>query len=79
MLVNSAAFAAYAIVADMVMPEQASPFSQAVMFDLHMMAMVNGIERTESEFRNLFSKAGFSLTRVIPTESGFSIVEGVPK
>ena len=66
------------LVVDMVMPEQASPATQAVMYDLHMMVMLNGIERTETEFRNLFSKAGFNLTQVIPTESGMSIIEGVP-
>jgi hypothetical protein len=69
---------AKSLIVEMVMPEQASPSTPAVMFDLHMLAMLNGIERTESEFRNLFSKAGFNLTRVIPTESGFSIIEGTP-
>ena len=67
------------LVAEMVMPEQASPSTQAVMFDLHMMAMLNGIERTESEFRYLFSEAGFDLTRIIPTGLGVDIIEGVPK
>ena len=66
------------LVVDMVMPEQASPSTPAVMWDLHMMIMLNGIERTETEFRNLFSTAGFNLTQIIPTESGMSIIEGVP-
>jgi hypothetical protein len=66
------------LVVDMVMPEQATPSTQAAMWDLHMLVMLNGIERTETEFRNLFSSAGFSLTQVIPTESGMSIIEGVP-
>ena len=66
------------LVVEMVMPEQASPATSAVMFDLHMMVMLNGIERTETEFRELFSTAGFNLTRLIPTESGMSIIEGVP-
>jgi len=66
------------LVVEMVMPEQASPSTQAVMYDLHMLAMVDGIERTESEFRNLYSRAGFNLSQVIHTESGFSIVEGMP-
>lgn len=66
------------LVVDMVMPEQATPSTQAVMWDLHMMVMLNGIERTEAEFRHLFSSAGFDLTQVIPTESGMSIIEGVP-
>lgn len=66
------------LVVDMVMPEQATPSSPAAMWDLHMMVMLNGIERTEAEFRNLFSSAGFKLTQIIPTESGMSIIEGVP-
>jgi hypothetical protein len=66
------------LVVDMVMPEQASPATPVPMVDLHMMVMLNGIERTATEFRNLFSSAGFSLTQVIPTESGMSIIEGVP-
>jgi hypothetical protein len=66
------------LVVEMVMPEQATPSTPAVMWDLHMMVMLNGIERTEAEFRNLFSATDFNLTRVIPTESGMSIIEGVP-
>ena len=66
------------LVVDLVMPEQASPSTQAVMYDLHMLAMLNGIERTETEFQNLFSKAGFHLNLIIHTESGMSIIEGVP-
>ena len=66
------------LVVDMVMPEQASPSTQAVRYDLHMLAMVDGIERTETEFYKLFSKAGFNLNLVIHTESGMSIIEGVP-
>jgi hypothetical protein len=66
------------LVVEMVMPEQASPSTQAVMYDLHMLAMVDGIERTESEFHKLFSSAGFSLNLVIHTRSGVSLIEGVP-
>jgi len=66
------------LVVDMVMPEQASPSTQAVMYDLHMLAMVDGIERTENEFHDLLSSAGFNLNLVIHTKSGMSIIEGVP-
>lgn len=66
------------LVIEMVMPEQATPSTPAVMWDLHMLVMLNGIERTEAEFRNLFSSAGFNLSQVIPTESGMNIIEGVP-
>ena len=66
------------LVIDRVMPERASPSTPAVMWDLHMMMILKGIERTETEFRDLFSQAGFQLTQIIPTESGLCIVEGVP-
>lgn len=66
------------LVVEMVMPEQASPASQAVMYDLHMMVMIGGIERTKIEVRHLFAKSGFKLTRVIPIGSGMSIIEGMP-
>lgn len=47
--------------------------------DIHMMVAMGGIERTEGELSELFSRAGFRLTRVIESESIDNvIVEGVP-
>jgi hypothetical protein len=66
------------LVVDMIMPERAAPSTPTIMWDLHMLVMLNGKERTEAEFRHLFSAAGFKLTQIIPTESGLSIIEGVP-
>ena len=45
--------------------------------DVHMMVMTGGRERTEGEYGQLLESARFKLTRVIPTESVVSIVEGV--
>ena len=45
--------------------------------DLLMMVVCPGRERTEHEFRDLFAAAGLRLTRVVPTPSSLSIVEGV--
>ena len=45
--------------------------------DLNMLVMTGGRERTESEFRKLYEDSGFKLTRVVPTESPFSVIEGV--
>jgi SAM-dependent methyltransferase len=42
-----------------------------------MMMVIGGQERTEAEFRALYAHAGFALTRVIPTQSPFSVIEGV--
>ena len=49
------------------------------LMDLNMLVMApTGRERTESEFRDLLSKAGFSLTRFIPTAGTLSIAESRP-
>jgi SAM-dependent methyltransferase len=44
--------------------------------DLQMLIMTGGRERTEAEYRELLAAGGFILTRVIPTESPMSIIEG---
>jgi hypothetical protein len=47
--------------------------------DLEMLAVVGGRERTEVEFRALFGRAGFKLTRVLALEGlPWSVIEGVP-
>jgi ubiquinone/menaquinone biosynthesis C-methylase UbiE len=46
------------------------------LFDLNMLVMTGGRERTEEDFRTLYQKAGFRLTRVVRTESPFCIIEG---
>jgi hypothetical protein len=43
-----------------------------------MLTALTGRERTEAEFRELFTAAGLELTRVIPTPSSLAIVEGTP-
>ena len=44
--------------------------------DLNMLVMTGGHERTEAEFRRLYEAAGFRLTRIVSTESPFSVIEG---
>jgi SAM-dependent methyltransferase len=46
--------------------------------DLHMLVLLGGRERTESEFRGLLGRAGFDLLRVIPTAGPHSILESKP-
>jgi hypothetical protein len=49
------------------------------MLDMFMLTLFTGAqERTEPEYRRLLDKAGFRLTRVVPTESAVSIVEAFP-
>jgi hypothetical protein len=43
--------------------------------DLEMLVMPGGRERTEDEFRRLFDRAGYRLTRIIQTKSPLSVVE----
>ena len=46
--------------------------------DLDMMVFVGGRERTRRQFETLLDRAGFRLTRVVPTISTISLVEAVP-
>jgi len=54
-------------------PGNAPDFGKII--DLEMLAIPGGRERTEAEFRTLFARAGFELTRVVPTESALSVIE----
>jgi hypothetical protein len=45
--------------------------------DIEMLVITSGgRERTEDDFRKLYQAAGFELTRVMPTQSPVSVVEG---
>jgi hypothetical protein len=48
------------------------------LMDLTMLVVHGGQERTEEEFRRLFAAAGFRLTRIVPTATDVSVIEGVP-
>lgn len=48
------------------------------LLDLNMLLLPGGQERTEAEFRQIYSEAGFELTRIVPTASAVSVVEGRP-
>ena len=41
--------------------------------------MPGGQERTDAEYATLLEKAGFRMTRVVPTPSAVSMVEAVKK
>ena len=49
----------------------------AKFIDIEMLALPGGRERTEEEFRRLFERAGFRLTRVVPTKGPLCVVEAV--
>jgi len=48
--------------------------------DLEMLVNAGGMERTDDEYRSLFARAGFELTKIVPLQdgAGFSLFEGVP-
>jgi len=65
------------IVVDAVVPTDGH-FSPSKIMDLAMMLFLGGKERTEDQFRELFESSGWRLTRVIPTASQLSVIEGEP-
>ena len=63
------------LVIESVIPSGNEPF-HGKFLDLHMLLIPGGKERTENEYRTLFERASFELTRIVPTGSELSIVEG---
>ena len=69
------------IVVERILParaEESASSRRVFMGDVQMLVNLGGRERTEEEFRALFQGAGLRLTRVIPTDSDFQLIEGVP-
>ena len=64
------------LIVEMVLPAGDTPHL-GKMLDITMLVVVGGQERTETEYGLLLRKAGFRLTRVVPTNSAVSIVEAV--
>ena len=50
----------------------------AKILDLAMLLIPGGQERSQEEYRILLEKAGFRLTRVVPTRTSASIIEAIP-
>src|ERR1019366_7262113 len=65
------------LIIEMILPE-GNNFHPGKMLDMTMLALTTGQERSEGEYGALLEKAGFKLTRVIPTNSPVSIVEAMP-
>jgi SAM-dependent methyltransferase len=61
---------------EQVIPHANEP-SFSKMYDLHMLVLMGGRERTEDEYRMLLHAAGFRLRTIIATQSPRSIIEGV--
>jgi hypothetical protein len=61
---------------DYVLPENSQPHPGKFL-DLMMMVFPGGQERTEREWHALFDKAGFRITRIVPTKTPESVIEAV--
>ena len=62
------------LLVEMVIPAGDEPHLGKVI-DMEMLVSPGGIERTEEEYRELLAGAGLRLTRIVPTQSPFSVVE----
>jgi ubiquinone/menaquinone biosynthesis C-methylase UbiE len=65
------------LVIERVIPPGNEP-SEAKLFDINMLVVVGGLERTQSQYAQLFERAGLALTRVTPTAGPMSLVEAKP-
>ena len=65
------------ILIDSVIPPGNAP-DMGKIIDLEMLVMPGGKERTEQEFRDLFDRSGFTLSRIVPTQT-LSVIEARPK
>jgi hypothetical protein len=65
------------LVVEMVLPPGAEPHPGKV-FDVIMLAVPGGRERTADEYGELLAPAGFRVERVVPTASAVSVVEALP-
>jgi hypothetical protein len=63
------------ILAEMVIPPGNEP-SPGKLLDLEMLVIASGRERTETEYAELLGGGGWRLTRVVPTKSPVSVIEG---
>jgi hypothetical protein len=66
------------LLVEMVLPEGDAPHPGKLL-DMVMLSVPGGEERTPSEYRALLDRAGFRMTRVVPTASLVSIVEAEPR
>ncbi len=66
------------VVVERVIPDRVGADDlEATMADLQMMVMNGGVERTESEFRELLLHSGFRIVTVTPTGTPVSVVHAV--
>jgi O-methyltransferase len=62
---------------EMVLPSGDEPHP-AKMFDMYMLVLSGGMERTAEKYGELLHRGGFRLTRIVPTQSAVSVIEALP-
>ena len=63
------------LVIESVIPPGNEPFFGKLL-DVNMLVIPGGMERTEAQYRELYQSAGFRLTRIVPTRTEVSVIEG---
>jgi hypothetical protein len=66
------------LLVEFVLPEGNEPHPGKLMDVLMLVGTHGGRERTAAEFGALLARAGFRMTRIVPTESFYAVVEAVP-
>jgi hypothetical protein len=66
------------LIIEMVLPEGDAPHPGKLL-DIIMLTIPGGEERTPAQYGALLERAGFRMTRIVPTASLVSIVEAVPQ
>jgi hypothetical protein len=62
------------VLLEFVVPPGDQPHPSKII-DIEMLFFPGGRERMEHEWRDLFASAGFRLSRIVPTQSPFSVIE----
>jgi hypothetical protein len=62
------------VLLEFVVPPGNQPHPSKII-DIEMLFFPGGRERMEHEWRDLFAGAGFRLSRIVPTQSPFSLIE----
>ncbi len=62
------------VLVEFVVPPGNQPHHSKII-DIEMLMFPGGRERMETEWRDLFAGAGFRMSRIVPTQSPFSVIE----
>jgi hypothetical protein len=69
------------LLVELIMPERlgaSAADQERARSDLQMLLATDAHERTEAEYRALLTAAGFQVTKMVPVEGAFSLLEATP-